>query len=396
VARPPLEVADIITALRDATGAIPGLVTSVAQDRVARALAACRTSRLGGHVDQCDRCQHRQISYNSCRNRHCPKCQGSRRLQWIEDRGRDLLPVAYFHVVFTIPADLAPVALQNKKLVYDILFRAAAETLLQIAADPKRLGAKIGFVAVVHTWGQTLMHHPHLHCMVPGGGLSSDGKRWIASRTSYLVPVKVLSRVFRGKFLDYLGQAHRAGKLSLRATLEHLGSPEAFGRLLAEARAKPWVVYAKPPVAGPEQVLRYLARYTHRVAIANSRLVSLEDGKVSFRYKDYSEAGRQRTMRLEAVEFLRRFLLHVLPARFVRIRHYGLLANCCRRDNVARCRKLIDLAADHAASLSPTDPDSRLQAPRCPQCGLGTMVTIETFTAAQALTVATPARLDSS
>jgi hypothetical protein len=395
MARPPLEVADIIAALTTASAEVPGLVASVAQRRVLNALRACRTARLGGHVEQCDRCAHRTIAYNSCRNRHCPKCQARARAEWFEARRQDLLSVAYFHVVFTVPGELAPLALQNKKVLYAILFRAASDTLLQIAADAKHLGAKIGFLAILHTWGQTLMHHPHLHCVVPGGGLSPDGTRWISSRRSYFLPVKVLSRVFRGKFLDYLAKAHQDGKLSCTNTLTPFADPSAFHRLVADVRRKPWVVYAKAPMAGPEHVLKYLARYTHRVAIANSRLLSLDGGTVRFRYTDY-QAGTPSVMALDAVEFLRRFLLHVLPDRFVRIRHYGLLANRCRRDNVARCRALIQGGTDHDTGADRAATVTEEHATRsCPLCRVGTMLTVDTFTAAQAAIVI-PAHLDSS
>jgi len=391
---PPLEVADIIRAVAGSAAAVPGLVTSAAQSRVLRALAACRSAALGGHLDQCDRCSHRLISYNSCRNRHCPKCQAMARAEWFADRQRDLLPARYFHVVFTMPAELGPIALQNKKLLYDILFRAASQTLLEIAADPKHLGAKIGFVAVLHTWGQTLMHHPHVHCVVPGGGLSPHGERWIATRPNFLLPVKILSRVFRGKFLDYLGRTYRDGELCLTHSLAQLRKPGRFQALLADVRRKPWVVYAKPPVAGPEQVLAYLARYTHRVAIANSRLVCFKDGQVRFRYKDYAKAGKKRVMTLAATEFLRRFLMHVLPTGFVRIRHYGLLANRCRRGNVARCRELAcDASVAHQPVADTDTPACRL---RCPQCAVGTMVIIDRFTAARALTLTATAYWDSS
>ena len=396
---PPLEVADIIRSLAATGTSAAGLVTSTAQDRVLRALLACRSASLGGHVDQCDRCSHRLISYNSCRNRHCPKCQALARAKWFEDRRRDLLPTRYFHVVFTLPAEVARIALANKRVVYDILFRAASETLLQIAADPKHLGAKIGFLAVLHTWGQTLMHHPHLHCVVPGGGLSPDGRRWIPTRSNFLLPVKILSKVFRGKFLDYLDRAYRDGQLRLTASLEELGRPGRFQALLAEVRRKPWVVYAKAPMAGPEQVLGYLARYTHRVAIANSRLVQLKDGQVRFIYKDYAKAGKRRIMSLQATEFLRRFLLHVLPPRFVRIRHYGLLANRCRRDNVVRCRELAgdsNIAQRRDPHESMADTDTRACWPRCSQCEVGTMVTIDRFTPAMAFTATATAYMDSS
>jgi len=396
--RPSLEVADIIGTLADpATGTVPGLPTSATQRTVLRALLACRTSRLGAHVQQCDKCEHRSVAYNSCRNRHCPKCQAASRARWFEARRRDLLPVGYFHVVFTLPDQISPVALQNKRVLYEILFRAASDTLLQIAADPKHLGARIGFLCVLHTWGQTLVHHPHLHVIVPGGGLAADGTRWIASRPNYFVPVKVLSRVFRGKFLDYLGRAYRSGELTLTATLEHLAQPDHFGALLRELRAKPWVVYAKPPMAGPEQVLKYLARYTHRVAIANSRLVSLEQGRVAFRYKDYAHGDRERTLELEALEFLRRFLLHVLPRGFQRIRHYGLLANCCRRNKVALCRSLLARGAiGEQEDGDPVPPQAPLASIRCPQCGLGVMVTVEIIRSDSIVLASFAPRLDSS
>ena len=396
--RLPLEVADVASDLADARGEVPGLVTSAAQRRVLRALTACRTARLGAHIDRCQSCAHLAISYNSCRNRHCPKCQASSRVRWFEERRRDLLPASYFHVVFTLPRELAPLALQNKKTVYDILFRAASQTLLQIAAEPRRLGAKIGFIAVLHTWGQTLVHHPHLHCIVPGGGFSPDGKRWVTSRAGYFLPVKVLAAVFRGKFLDYLARAYSSGDLDFRGSLEELGQPRRFKSFVTELYDKSWVVYAKPPMAGPEQVLGYLARYTHRVAIANSRLVSLGDGQVRFRYKDYARGGRQRTLCLQATEFLRRFLLHVLPAHFVRIRHYGILAHRCRRKNLDRARRLIadtDPVGQHVAA---DDSGDHCQATvvRCPRCKTGVMVMIERLTAAQVLSRRPPLWLDSS
>lgn len=396
--RPPLEVADVISKLADAYAEVPGLVTSAAQRRVLRALAACRTARLGAHIDQCDHCEHRAISYNSCRNRHCPKCQASSRARWFKDRRRDLLPVPYFHVVFTLPGELAPLALQNKKTVYDILFRAASQTLLQIAADPRRLGAKLGLIAVLHTWGQSLVHHPHLHCIVPGGGFSLDAKRWVGCRSGYFLPTKVLASVFRGKFLDYLARAFLSGELDFGGSLEELGQPRHFKSLVAELYDKSWVVYAKAPMAGPEQVLGYLARYTHRVAIANSRLVSLADGQVRFRYKDYARGGRQRTLCLQATEFLRRFLLHVLPAHFVRIRHYGILAHRCRRENLDRARKLIadiDLVGQHVADDDRSD-HCQSTLVRCPRCKVGAMVTIERLTAAHVLARPPPLWLDSS
>jgi len=291
---------------------------------------------------------------------------------------------------------LGPTALQNKRVVYDILFRAASDTLLQIAADPKHLGARIGMLAVLHMWGQTLTHHPHLHCIVPGGGLSPDGRRWIASRKNYFVPVKVLSRVFRGKFLDYLGQAYRDGKLDFTASLEHLRDPECFDALIRETGRKPWVVYSKAPFAGPGHVLKYLARCTHRVAIANSRLVAFEDGRVSFRYKDYAHSSAQRILSLGALEFLRRFLLHVLPSGFQRIRYYGLLANCCRQGKIALCRELIGAAVIPPHTDDGVPSNSQLAAVRCPECGLGVMVTIETFKPGSLTLLSRIALLDSS
>jgi hypothetical protein len=389
-------VADIVRALADpVTTHVPGLYASAAQHKVLRALIACRTARLGGHVQQCTDCRHRRVAYNSCRNRHCPKCQAANRARWFEARSRDLLPVGYFHVVFTLPAELGPLALQNKRVVYDILFRAASETLIRIAADRKHLGASIGVLAVLHTWGQTLTHHPHLHCIVPGGGLSLDGRRWIASRKNYFVPVKVLGRVFRGKFLEYLRDAYGDGKLRLTVSLAHLQDSDGFDALVRDVRRKPWVVYSKAPMAGPEQVLGYLARYTHRVAIANSRLVSLNEGRVSFRYKDYAQADKQRLLSLDAVEFLRRFLLHVLPRGFQRIRHYGLLANCCRQRKIDRCRTLIANGAD-ATKDPPSRADSTLAHARCPECRVGVMVTIEIFTPGCVAWLNTIATLDSS
>lgn len=396
--RPPLEVADIIRSFHSGAAGTAGLMMSCLQRRVLRALSACRSAGLGGHVDRCDHCNHRAISYNSCRNRHCPKCQAMAGAQWFEQRRRDLLPTHYFHVVFTLPAEVARIALANKRIVYNILFRAASETLITVAADPKHLGARIGFLAILHTWGQTLMHHPHVHCVVPGGGLSLDSEQWVASRPTFFLPVKVLSQVFRGKFLDYLGRAYRGGELRLTHSLEELAEPSRFKALLAHLRNKPWVVYAKPPMAGPEQVLKYLARYTHRVAIANSRLVSSSDGQVRFRYKDYTKAGKQRVMALGVAEFLRRFLMHVLPRGFVRIRHYGLLANRCRRANVARCRELACAAGmvPSRCTTEPVDTDTITRRPRCPQCEIGTMVIIDRFTAAMAFNLNATEYLDSS
>jgi len=378
-ARPKLEVADIIRGHGEAYRRWRGGRLSSEEEYVLRSLAACRTAVLGGHLEECGECGHRRPAYNSCRNRHCPKCQGARRAAWLDARRAELLPVPYFHVVFTLPDRLSPLALQNKQLLYNLLFRAAAETLQEVAATPRHLGAEIGLLAVLHTWGQNLLDHPHLHCVVPGGGISPDGSRWIACRKEdFFLPVRVLSEVFRGKFLDGLQRAFRQGKLELYGRLAELASPEAFRRLLAECYRRRWVVYAKPPFGGPEQVLKYLARYTHRVAISNSRLISLEDGRVTFRWKNYADGNRQQTMTLSAVEFLRRFMLHRLPSHFVRIRHYGLLANRHRAKKLARCRQLLD----QPVCESPAEPPANepiLQDPlphACPVCG-GPMRTAE-------------------
>jgi hypothetical protein len=315
------------------------------QRRVMGAIEACRTERLGGHAEACADCGSLRISYNSCRNRHCPKCQGLARARWLADRQAELLPVPYFHVVFTVPAEIGAIALQNKAVVYDILFKATAETLRTIAASPRHLGAEIGVVAVLHSWGQALQHHPHLHCIVPAGGLAPDGERWVACRPGFFLPVKVLSRLFRRLFLERMAAAHAAGSLAFFGELAGLAEAAAFARHLAPLRHANWVVYAKRPFGGPEQVLAYLGRYTHRVAIANSRLIALEDGQVSFRWKDYRHHDKQKVMTLSAAEFMRRFLLHVLPDGFHRIRHYGFLANGRRAASLALCRHLLQAPA---------------------------------------------------
>ena len=305
------------------------------------AIEACRSARLGGHVEQCVGCGQVRIAYNSCRDRHCPKCQGLARAEWLADRQADLLPVPYFHVVFTVPAPVAEIAFQNKAVVYGILFKAAAETLRIIAADPKHLGAEIGMVAVLHTWGQALQHHPHIHCVVPGGGPSADGTRWVGCRPGFFLPVKVLSRLYRRLFLTLLQAAFDGGRLQFFADLAPLAEPAAFAACLKPLWQMPWVVYAKRPFGGPEQVLEYLGRYTHRVAIANSRLVELTDSRVGFLWKDYRHHDKRKVMTLDADEFIRRFLLHILPAGFHRIRHYGYLANGHRMAKLALCRQLL-------------------------------------------------------
>jgi hypothetical protein len=351
------------------------------QKKALRAIAVCRTAALGGHVDQCDRCGYRQISYCSCRNRHCPKCHGRARARWLEQRAAELLPVEYFHVVFTLPQLIAPLALQNQRLLYGLLFRAAAETLLQIAADPRHLGARLGFLAVLHTWGQNLHHHPHLHCVVPGGGIAPDRCRWISCRRQFLFPVKVLSRLFRAKFVAYLQTAFRAGKLGFHGELKSLGEKRNFVEWLTRLARSEWVVYAKPPFGGPRPVLKYLARYTHRVAISNQRLVSLKDGRVTFRWKNYARASEPATMTLKAEEFIRRFLLHVLPTGFVKIRHFGFLANRGRRDNVRLCRQLLAASSSGPPGLVPHDSHSDEpeadRVDRCPRCKEGSMRPVE-------------------
>jgi hypothetical protein len=343
--------------------------------RVMGAIAACRTAALGGHVEHCVDCGLIRVAYNSCRNRHCPKCQGLERAEWLAARQAELLPVPYFHVVFTMPAPAAEIAFHNKAVVYAILFRAAAETLRTIAADPCHLGADIGVVAVLHSWGQNLHHHPHVHCVVPGGGLARDGKRWVACRRGFFLPVRVLSRLFRRLFLDQLRAAFEAGELAFFGQRAGLADPAAFTRCLAELRRIEWVVYAKRPFGGPEQVLAYLGRYTHRVAIANSRLTKLDDGKVSFRWRDYRHHDKTKVMTLAADEFIRRFLLHTLPDGFHRIRHYGFLANAQRKAKLTLCRQL--LAVPPPAPPPSTQADYRERYRQltgyaldiCPCCG---------------------------
>jgi hypothetical protein len=359
------------------------------QRRVLRDIATCKTAMLGGHKARCDQCGQERIFYNSCRNRHCPKCQGAARAQWLADRTAELLNTPYFHVVFTIPDALGPLALQNKEVLYGILFRAASETLLRIADDPKHLGARIGFLGVLHTWGQRVDNHPHIHFVVPGGGLSSDRSRWISARESFFLPVRVLSRLFRGKFLAYLRDAIQHGRLKFQGKLAGLEDEVRRELLLRSLKRTEWVVYSKPPFGGPEQVLKYLARYTHRVAISDQRLVSVQDGKVTFRYKDYRCGNVQRTMTLEATEFIRRFLQHVLPASFHRIRYFGFLANRTRKKSIAVARSLLNAGSDRRETAPPPplqqgDPsaaESTTQAKEhlCPACKKGHLVIVETI-----------------
>ena len=384
--RPDLELADVVRHCGAEFRQTHRL--SVEQHRVLRDIAACRTAELGGHLQECDGCGHRQIAYNSCRNRHCPKCQASARADWMAARQQELLPVPYFHLVFTLPHSLGPLALQNKKMVYGLLFQAAAQTLHKVAADPQHMGAKIGFLSVLHTWGQNLMHHPHLHIVVPGGGLSPDKSKWIPCRhnrngNNFFLPVRILSRVFRGKFIAGLKQAYAQGKLQFHGQLIESQTPEGFEQLLKIAVRKDWVVYAKQPFGGPEQVLKYLARYTHRVAISNHRLLRLDDGRVTFRYKDYANHQQQKAMTLDASEFLRRFLLHVLPRRFVRIRHYGLLSNRDRTARLIRCRELLSIEQQEP-STKPVEPENKDgsspddgQGPKCPECQTGRLIMID-------------------
>jgi Putative transposase/Transposase zinc-binding domain len=378
---PALELGDIFRLHGPAYLTTFGDSLSHEQRQAPRAITVCRTATLGGHVEECDRCGYRKISYCSCRNRHCPKCHGQARARWLAQRAAELLPVEYFHVVFTLPQLVAPLALQNQRLIYGILFRAAAETLLRIAADPRHLGARIGFLAVLHTWGQNLHHHPHLHCVVPGGGLASDQRHWISCRRQFLFPVKVLSRLFRAKFVAYLKTAFCQGELGFHGELKSLGEKRTFFEWLARIAETEWVVYAKPPFGGPRQVLKYLARYTHRVAISNQRLISLEDGRVTFRWKNYAHASEPATMTLKAEEFIRRFLLHVLPKGFVKIRHFGFLANRCRRDNVLLCGELLGASSTGPPGFvrhhsHPDEPQADTT-DQCPRCKLGSMRILE-------------------
>lgn len=385
-----LEVADIFRQCGPAFRTEHTATLSRGQRRVMSAIEQCRTAALGGHVEQCDACGHQRIAYNSCRNRHCPKCQSLARDQWLQNRQAELLPVEYFHVVFTVPQEVAAIAYQNKDVVYNILFQATAQTLRTIGADPKHLGAEIGFIAILHTWGQNLLHHPHLHCVVPGGGFSADGQRWVSCRPCFFVPVRVLSRLFRRLFLELLQQAFDGGELRFFNSLEALQDRLAFAKYLAPTTKTEWVVYAKAPFGGPKQVLEYLGRYTHRVAISNNRLLDFSDGAVTFAWKDYRHASKNKTMRLDADEFIRRFLLHVLPSGFQRIRSYGFLANRYRKAKIELSRKLLGVAVPVVAVDMPVQAnDYRERYQRltgqslrdCPHCGKGQMVRIESFTA---------------
>jgi hypothetical protein len=385
--RPALEVADIFRRYGPQYRHTHAASLSQAQRRVMRAIETCRTAALGGHVEQCDTCGHQRIAFNSCRDRHCPKCQSLARAQWLEERRAELLETEYFHVVFTLPQEIAAIAYQNKRGVYSILFRATAETLRTIAADPKHLGAEIGFLAVLHTWGQTLLHHPHLHCIVPGGGIAPDGSRWIAGRPGFFLPVRVLSRLFRRLFLEQLAHAFTVGQLQFAGALAALHEPQAFATYLAPLRQREWVVYAKKPFGSAQRVLDYLGRYTHRVAIANNRLLSMEDEQITFRWKDYRQQDKQKRLTLTAPEFMRRFLLHVLPGGFQRIRHFGFLGNRYRQEKLALCRRL--LAMSPSTPVSPPRVDYRDRYEQltgkslrvCPLCAQGQMIRVEALPA---------------
>ncbi len=399
--RPRPELADIFRRYGEVYREKFAALLSTAQRRVMTAIEVCRTAALGGHVEVCDRCGHQRVWYNSCSDRHCPKCQSLARAEWIENRQSELLQVPYFHVVFTVPEEIADIALQNKRTVYDILFRSTAETLTTIAADPQHLGAEIGFFAVLHSWGQTLLFHPHLHCVVPGGGLSPDGKTWISCRPRFFLSVDVLSCLFRRLFLKYLQKAFDSGQLQFFGSLEKLREPHEFSLYLAPLKQSKWVVYAKPPFGGPQQVLNYVGRYTHRVAISNNRLVDIENDRVSFHWRDYRDNGQQKTMTLSAEEFIRRFLIHVLPDGFQRIRYYGFLCNRYRQDKLVQCRQLLGMPA---LDPKPAEADQAIDDDydhlyenltgsslrQCPICHQGRMIVVEV------LTPGTPALIDTS
>ena len=379
--KPAFELADI---LRQDSPAYRGAHRlTYQQDRAIDAIVNCRTAAMGGHVEECSQCAYTRISYNSCRNRHCPKCQSLARAKWVEARRAELLPVEYFHVVFTLPEQLARIAYHNRKVVYDILFRATAETLATIARDPQHLGAEIGFFAILHTWGQNLLHHPHLHCVVPGGGLSPDGTHWVSCPPGFFLPVKVLSRLFRRLFLEQLRTAFRKGKLRFSGELTELRQPARFLQYLRPLQDAEWVVYAKAPFGGPLQVLDYLGRYTHRVALSNQRLLDVKEGQVTFQWKNYRAKGREksRVMTLDSEEFIRRFLIHVLPRGFQRIRFFGLLANRNRKMRLAECRRLLTAPIlellpnpDDYRPLRPVMNEESIRC--CPSCGKGEMVRV--------------------
>jgi hypothetical protein len=382
--RPKLEVADVFRRYGEAYRQNHGASMSAEERRVMAAIEVCRTAVLGGHLERCDQCDYERNCFNSCRDRHCPKCQSLARAQWIEHRQAELLDCPYFHVVFTVPEDIAAIAYQNKEVAYDILFHSTAETLKTIAADPKHLGAEIGFFAVLHSWGQNLMFHPHLHCVVPGGGLSADEQRWVCCRARFFLSVRVLSRLFRRLFLERIEKAFNSGKLHFFASLESLRDPHAFAARIAGAKESEWVVYAKRPFAGPQQVLDYVGRYTHRVAISNNRLIDIDNRRVQFHWKDYRDNSQIKVMDLEADDFIRRFLLHVLPEGFQRIRYYGFLANRDRRKKLTLCRQLLGMQTS-SQTTSVKDYRERYQEltgrslTLCPRCQRGQMVIVESL-----------------
>jgi len=384
MSRPVLEVADIVRQHGDALLARYGATLSGAQHRALRAIAVCRTAALGGHITQCDQCGHEVQAYNSCRHRCCPKCHGTAQAAWLASREREVLDTPYVHVIFTLPHHLGPLALQNPRHLYGLLFRAVAQTLQDIAGDPKHLGAEIGGFAVLHTWGQQLHHHPHLHCVLPAGGLALDGAAWVACRPHFFLPVRVLSRRFRRLYLAGLAQLYGQGHLTLTGRCRELAEPPAWRRLLAALRDQEWVVYAKEPIQDPQHVLKYLARYTHRVAISNHRLVALQDGQVTFRYKDYAHGHRLRTLTLEAVEFLRRLMLHVPPHGFHSMRHFGFLANRVRQAKLTHCRALLGHAPqpciqEKGADLTTAEVPVGEPGARCPVCQHGYMQLVQTL-----------------
>jgi len=376
-----LEVADIFRTYGPSYREVHGHQMPLRQFRVMRAIETCRTAELGGHIDQCDHCGALRISYNSCRNRHCPKCQSLEKKRWLETREKDLLPTSYFHLVFTLPEGLRPLALRNQKVVYNLLFKSVSETLTKLAQDLKHLGAEIGFMAILHTWSQTLIDHPHLHCLVTGGGLSLDRKRWVCSKKDFFIPVHVLSSLFRGKFLDGLKKQYEAGRLKFPGQIEELKEASAFKRFLTNLYHQEWVVYCRRPLKNPEKVMDYLGRYTHRVALSNDRLVKTEGNQVTFRWRDSTDNNKIKLLTLKALEFIRRFLLHVLPEQFVKIRYYGILSHRSRKTKLSRCKKLLGVAASEETEEVPKETWQDLltritgiDPTICPHCGKGKMI----------------------
>ena len=390
-----LEVADVFRQHEQEFLERSGRTLSAHQLRTFRDIRACRTAALGAHIERCDHCLRETTAYDSCRNRHCPKCQSTARDKWLAARSAELLPVPYCHVVFTLPQEVSALALQNPRVIYSLLFRAASETLRTIAADPCHLGARLGFLAVLHTWNQQMRHHPHLHCLIPAGGLAPDGSCWIRCRKRFFLPVKVLRRMFRGKFIALLATAFRKKKLRFASALTPLKAPAAFDRFLRQLGSKNWVVYAKPPFGGPEHVIKYLARYTHRVAIANGRLIEMRDGEVTFRWRDSADANQQKVMTLDAIEFIRRYLLHVLPPGFVKIRHFGFLANRHRREALVLCRSLLPRPSNQPPDTL-TNTQRRAVERKCPHCQIGTLHIIDRIPARELIVCGGNAFLDTS